>query len=56
MTEQKGGGSGGSASAKQRVLVGIMEPYTLGEDFDAYLHRFDNYLELNGVAENTYKV
>jgi Zinc knuckle len=59
MPDQKGessGGTGGSGSVKQRVLVGVMEPYTLGEDFDAYLHRFNNYLELNGVTDNTYKV
>jgi hypothetical protein len=33
-----------------------MEPYTLGEDFEAYLQRFNNYMELNGVDDSEYKI
>ncbi len=64
MPETKGDGAGGGAGsgagsngAKQRLqLVGSMEPFTIGEEFDAYLHRFENYLELNLVTDGTYKV
>jgi hypothetical protein len=52
-----GGGGGSGGEAKVRIqLVGVMEPYTIGEDFESYLHRFNNYLELNAVTDNKYKV
>jgi hypothetical protein len=51
-----GGGSGGGDVKARLQLVGVMEPYTIGEDFESYLHRFNNYMELNSVTDNKYKV
>jgi hypothetical protein len=47
---------GTSNAAKLSQFVGTMEPYLLGEDFKAYLQRFDNYIELNGVKDEVFKI
>jgi Zinc knuckle len=55
------GGSGGSGGAGggagiTRSLVDSMENFVIGEDFAEYLDRFNNYIELNRVADDIYKI
>ena len=40
----------------QAQMIGIMEPYTGGEEFTFYIERFEDYLELNKVDDDKYKV
>jgi hypothetical protein len=49
-----GGGSGGVGGTKS--LMGQMENYILGEDFKMYLDRFNNFLELNNVEVDAFKI
>jgi hypothetical protein len=54
-----GDGSGGSGSGGvggTKSLMGQMENYILGEDFKMYLDRFNNFLELNNVEVDAYKI
>jgi hypothetical protein len=37
-------------------MIGIMEPFMLGEDFEAYMERFDNFLSMNFVEDDKYKI
>jgi hypothetical protein len=53
--DDAGSGSRGKKT-KRGSFVGIMEPYTLGEDFEVYLQHFNNYMELNGVDNSEYKI
>ena len=37
-------------------LTGSLEAYVLGENFDDYLERVNNYFELNGIPDEIYKI
>ena len=37
-------------------LTGSLEAYVLGENFDDYLERVNNYFELNGIPNEIYKI
>ena len=37
-------------------LTGSLEAYVLGENFDDYLDRVNNYFELNGIPDEIYKI
>ena len=38
------------------ALIGTIENYIVGEDFDSYIERMDQLLDLNGISENEKKV
>jgi hypothetical protein len=47
-----GGGTGGGGSGGQggnKTMMGHMENYIIGKDFEAYVDRFTNFLELKNV-------
>ena len=37
-------------------LMGNLEAFVLGESFDDYLERVNNYFELNVITDETYKI
>jgi hypothetical protein len=39
-----------------RSLLGVMEPYTLGECFEEYLERLKNFFELNAIKDDVFRV
>lgn len=39
----------------QQKLIGELEQYVPGEDFEEYMERAENYYELNGIADIKFK-
>ena len=39
----------------QLKLIGDLEQYVPGEDFEEYLERAENYYELNGIVDVKFK-
>lgn len=46
-------GNQGQTSA---MMIGVMEPYVIGESVEEYLERLENYLELNEIKDDKKKV
>lgn len=40
----------------QVQLIGSLQPYVIGEDFETYLNSFNNYIELNEITEEKKKI
>ncbi|XP_055584928.1 uncharacterized protein K02A2.6-like [Uranotaenia lowii] len=54
MLENKAGGSGTKAQAASK-LIGSLDNFVPGDDFDEYMERAENFFELNGVEDNVFK-
>lgn len=52
-TEEKSGSGAGTSGV---AMIGVMEPYVIGESFEDYLDRLENYLLLNDVKDDMKKV
>lgn len=55
-SDKNSGDKQGTSKPEDRRLVGNLEPYVIGEDFEDYLVGVNNFFELNSVSDDKYRV